>query len=71
MITKSDYDTWHSDPVTKAFFLALAEQISQVKEVLSVQAGLDPNEDNFKRGYVRACQDVLLFRIDDLQEAVE
>lgn len=70
-ISQSDFDTWRSDPVTKAFFLAVTERIEDAKEVLSTQAGLDVNQDNFFRGFIQAYRETLQFRIDDLQEAVE
>lgn len=66
--TRSDFDNWRQDSVTKAFYLAIAEQIGQVKETLSYTAGLNANDDNYHRGYIRAMHDVLEFRIEDLQE---
>lgn len=69
--SQSDFDSWKQDSVTKAFFLAIVDQIEQSKEYLSTQAGLNSAEDNFHRGYIRAFQDALLFRIDDLQETAE
>lgn len=70
-ISQSDFDNWRSDPVTKAFYIAISERIEDAKEVLATQAGLDLNEDNFLRGFIRAYRETLMFRIDDLQEAVE
>ena len=70
VISQSDYQDWKSNPVTKAYMLAVAESIGQVKEDLAVRAGLNSTEDNFYRGYVAAMNDVLQFRIDDLQEVV-
>ncbi len=71
LITASEYSDWASNPVTKAFKLAIAESIARVKENLAVSAGLDPNEDNFFRGYIRAMYDTLDFRVEDLQESGE
>ena len=68
LISKSDFDVWSGDPVTKAYKLAIVEAIQQIKEALAQSAGLDQNEDNFRRGYVCAMMDVLDFKIDDLQE---
>ena len=70
-VTISDYNDWKSNPVTQAFFLAITERIEDAKEILATQAGLDLNEDNFLRGFIRAYRESLLFRIDDLQEAVD
>lgn len=68
VISQSDFDNWNADEVTKAFRLAIADQIQQAKETLANQAGLIPTEDNFLRGYIRAMFDVLEFRIDSLEE---
>lgn len=70
-VTAGDFSDWHSNPVTKAFYMAITDRIEDAKEVLATQAGLDLNEDNFLRGFIRAYREVLMFRIDDLQEAVE
>lgn len=69
--SQSDFINWRQDPVTRAFYLAIAEYIGQVKENLSMSAGLDATQDNFHRGCIRALQDALEFRIEDLQETVE
>ena len=50
---------------------AVTERIEDAKEVLATQAGLDLNEDNFLRGFIRAYRECLLFRVDDLQENIE
>lgn len=71
IVTASDYNDWKANPVTKAFMLAVAEQIGMLKEDLISSAGLNQNEDNFKRGYATALGDVMQFRIDDLQEATD
>ena len=68
VISKSDFDNWVVDPVTKAYKIALAEAIGQVKETLASSAGLDANEDNFRRGYITGISDALNFTISDLVE---
>lgn len=70
-ISQSDFDIWRSDPVTKAFFQAAEDRVEEAKEILATQAGLDLNEDNFLRGFIRAYREIPLFRIDDLQEAAD
>ena len=66
--TRSDFDNWKSDPVTKAFFLAAQERVEDAKELLSVKAGLNPNQDNLLRGMIQAYRELQDFRIDDLVE---
>ena len=68
VLSRSDFDNWQADPVTKVFKLAIAEAIQQAKETLAQSAGLVSTEDNFLRGYIRAMFDTLEFRIDDLRE---
>ena len=67
-ISRSDFDIWSADQVTKAYKIALAEGIGQIKELLATSAGLDPNEDNFRRGYIAGLSDALNFSILDLEE---
>ena len=69
VISQSDFSNWLIDPVTKAYKVAVAENIGRVKEVLATSAGLDSVEDNFRRGYITALQDALEFRIYDLQQS--
>lgn len=66
--TRIDFDNWKSDPVTKAFFLAAQERVEDAKELLSVEAGLNPNQDNLLRGMIQAYRELQDFRIDDLVE---
>lgn len=68
VINRSDFSNWLSDPVTKAYKVALAESIGEVKEILASSAGLDSNEDNFRRGYIVALNDALQFSISDLRD---
>ena len=71
VISKSDFDNWLSDPVTKAYYAAVQERIADATSFLVVQAGIDSKEDNFYRGFIRAYQEALQFRIDDLEETTE
>ena len=66
VISQNDFETWKADPVTKAFMIALADAVEAVKEDLAASAGLDSADDNFKRGYIRANMDALLFRVEDI-----
>jgi len=68
VISQNDFENWKADPVTKAFLLAAQERVEGAKEVLSVQAGLDVNQDNYIRGLIQAYREMQDFRIDDLEE---
>jgi len=70
ILSRSDFENWKADPVTKMFFQAASERIEDAKDVLSVQAGLDPQQDNYLRGLVQAYRELQDFRIEDLAEEV-
>ena len=71
VISKSDFDNWKSDPVTKAFFQAAQERIEEAKDVLSVEAGLNPIQDNTLRGLIQAYREIQDFRVEDIEEVQE
>ena len=66
--SQSDFENWKGDFVTKSFFHAAHERIEDAKDVLSVQAGIDSNQDNYLRGLIQAYREVQQFRIDDLED---
>lgn len=70
VISQTDFENWKADPVTKAFLFAAQERIEDAKNVLSVQAGFDPKEDNYMRGVIQAYREMQDFRIDDFEEGV-
>lgn len=71
VISKSDFDNWRLDPVTKAFFQAAQERIEEAKDVLSVEAGLNPIQDNTLRGLIQAYREIQDFRVEDIEEVQE
>jgi len=71
VISRNDFDNWKSDPVTKAFFQAAQERIEEAKDVLSVEAGLNPIQDNTLRGLIQAYREIQDFRVEDIEEVQE
>lgn len=65
--SQSDFENWKGDFVTKAFFQAARERVEDAKDILSVQAGIDTNQDNYIRGLIQAYREIQDFRIDDLE----
>lgn len=65
MVSKEDYMLWRDNYVTRAFMDACRERIEDAKDMLSVEAGLDQNQDNFYRGFIRAYREIEQFRPDD------
>lgn len=68
LVSKSDFNDWYQNPVTKAFFEACRNRVDDAKDTLAAVAGLDSNEDNMLRGMIRAYSEIPDFRIDDLEE---
>lgn len=67
VITASDFIEWKAHPVTKAFYQACEERVQEAMENLSVSAGLNSNEDNLLRGFIRAYREIPEFHILDLE----
>jgi hypothetical protein len=67
MISKSDFDTWKADPVTKAFMEACHYRIEDAKDILATSAGLDNINDNFTRGFISAYNEIQNFRYEDAE----
>ena len=65
-ITKTDWNDWKQDKVTKAFYGAAFERVEDAKDILSVSAGLDSDENNFYRGFIAAYREMAEFKVDDL-----
>lgn len=68
MITKSDWDTWKSDPVTKAFLEACVQRVEDSKEILAVDAGINPDNDNFMRGFIHAYREIQNFSVEEVND---
>jgi len=68
MITKTEFGDWKQDPVTRAFFSAADQRIEDAKDILSVTAGMDVEENNWYRGFIAAYREMQEFRVDDLQD---
>jgi hypothetical protein len=68
-ISKEEWSDWKNHVVTRAFFSASDERVEDAKEILSVSAGLDSDNDNFYRGFIQAYTEMRGFRIEDLDDA--
>jgi len=67
-ITKDEWTDWKTHPVTKAFFEAIQYRIDDAKEDLSRSAGLEPDNDNWYRGFCHAYREALEFDIEFSEE---
>lgn len=70
-VSQAEFQEWRSHVVTKAFMQAANERIYDCVMAMSTQAGINPSEDNFMRGFVAAYRELESFRIDDLVEDAE
>ena len=64
MVSPEQFITWKEDPVTKAFFAACQERIEDAKDILANEAGKDPDNDNFFRGFIYAYNEMKDFRVE-------
>ncbi len=71
IISKSDFQDWKSNPVTKAFYEAAQCRIDECKDLLSYSAGADSLQDRLLVGMVTAYREMQEFRVEDLQEVEE
>jgi len=65
-ITKTEWNDWKQDKVTRAFFMASEQRVEDAKDILSVTAGMDVEENNWYRGFIAAYREMFDFRVDDL-----
>jgi hypothetical protein len=65
MISKDSYFGWQQHEVTQAYFDAINTRIADATEILVTSAGLDSDQDNFYRGFIRAYNEMLNFEVDE------
>lgn len=65
MVSKSDFDNWKVDPVTKAYFGAIVDRIDEAKEILSYSAGTDSLYDKHLVGMLQAFREMLDIKVTD------
>jgi hypothetical protein len=68
VIQPDDFVLWRNDPVTQAWMEACEQRQTDAKELLVDTAGVDSVNDNFYRGFIRAYEEMLHFKVDDLNE---
>jgi len=66
VISYDDYVLWKNDPMTIAWMEACQQRLEDAKDILSEQAGIDPPNDNFYRGFIRAYAEMQDFKVEDL-----
>ena len=69
-ISKSEFLDWKASPVTKAVIEHLTYRRNILVEQLSHSAGLNKNEDNFRRGYIVGLEDLLGIDMEEEQKEI-
>lgn len=64
-VTKEEFLEWRSQYVTKQFMEAIKRRIEDAKDILSVNAGVEPVDDRLLVGMIRAFSDVLDVQAED------
>lgn len=64
IISEAEFQDWKSNLVTKAFFEAALERVEDTKEILAVSAGLNPDQDNYLRGFIQAYKEMTQFSVE-------
>jgi hypothetical protein len=64
-ISPTEFLDWKSNQVTKAFFNAAEERVTDCKEILSNSAGNDTLYDRFLVGMIQAYREMQQFHIED------
>lgn len=67
-ISKSDWTDWKQNDITRAFYSACKERIEDSKDILGTSAGLDPDTDNYMRGFISAYREMLEFSVEDMED---
>jgi hypothetical protein len=70
-ITKSDFQDWQNNPVTKAFYSAAQFRIDECKDILSYSAGADYMQDRVLVGMIQAYREVQEFRVEEEEGSEE
>jgi len=64
LVSYEEWLDWKQHPVTKAFYSTVLDRIHESKEFLSLSAGLDHASDNMMRGFIRAYNEMLEFKVE-------
>jgi len=65
-ISKDDFLDWINNPVTQAVMYGIQERIQEAKGTLAGTAGINPLEDRYICGMIRAFGEVLTIEVDDV-----
>ena len=58
-VTREEFAQWRESSVTQEVFSIIQARIDDAKEILSVQAGLEPDQDRLLVGMIKALNEIL------------
>lgn len=58
-VSRDEFAQWRDSSVTKEVFQIIRNRIEDAKEILSVQAGLEPDQDRLLVGMIKALNEIL------------
>lgn len=70
-LSKADFDDWQAHPITKSYMVSVYKRIEDLKGSLAGGAGLDPSNDRFVCGMIRAFSEVLNVEVDEVIQEKE
>lgn len=68
ILTRSDFDNWKQDSVTKAVMVSINERIFNAVQSLTGTPRSDLDSVNWTRGYISALESLLEINFEDTQE---
>lgn len=67
-ISRDEFEEWAHNYITKAFMQTVLDNKQLLVDLAVGSMGTDPNEDNFRRGYIVALNDILNVSVDEVSE---
>lgn len=67
-MNSKDFHDWKRHPVTQIVFSQLQHRISEIQEILSENAGVNPSQDREYVGAIKAYRDLIGIEFEETQE---
>ena len=68
-ITKSEFQPWKDSLITNEVFGEIRQRINDIAQNLMVNAGVDPEQDRYMCGMIRAYQDIMDITYEGAEDA--
>lgn len=67
-ISRDEFEEWTHHFITKAFMQTVLDSKQSLVDIAVGSMGVDSVEDNFRRGYIVALNDILNVSVDEVSE---